>query len=657
MPLLPQKSPEELARIKEEKEFQAGITTLRDILAPSGLQIESNYIQIGNKYARTLFVFTYPRFLQSGWFSPIINLDTTMDIAMFIHPTDSSNILKNLKKTATRIESQIISQSQKGQVRDPMLETALQDTEALRDKLQTGTEKFFKYGLYITIYADSLKELNKKCAAIEGMLEAKLVYSKISVFQTSDGFKSTLPLCNDKLEVHNNMNSAPLSTLFPFVSSDLTSDDGILYGINRHNNSLILFDRFKMENGNMVVFAKSGAGKSYAVKLEILRTLMMGTDVIVIDPENEYKYLCDTVDGAYINISLTSKEHINPFDLPPAQKDESLSDVLRSNISNLISLIKLMLGEITPEEESIVDRGITETYAIKDITTETDFTGKEVPTMTDFANVLANMDGGESLSKRIQKYTEGSFAGFLNSPTNINVKKKMIVFSTRDMEDEMRPVAMFLILRYIWNLVRTDIRKRVLVVDEAWWMMQYEASGSFLFALAKRCRKYYLGLTTITQDVADFMASKYGHPIVTNASMQLLLKQSTAAVDALVKTFYLTDEEKYLLLESNVGEGIFFAGTKHVAIKIIASYSEDQIITTDPAQLEEIEKAKEEIAEMEEEIPERFTPPPQYAEQGIKELNREEISARENPIIKQPKNLEKAEGKMTGTPVNKEIKR
>lgn len=604
MPLLPQKSPEEEKIIQAEKEYQAGVTTLKDILAPSGLKIDSKYLQIGNKFARTLFVFTYPRFLQSGWFSPIINLDTTMDIAMFIHPMDSNVILKNLKKTAARLESQITSQTQKGQVRDPLLETALQDTEALRDKLQTGTEKFFKYGLYITIYADNLKELDKKCAAVEGMLETKLVYAKISVFQTVNGFKSTLPLANDKLEVHNNMNSAPLSTLFPFVSSDLTSDQGILYGINRHNNSLILFDRFNVENANMVVFAKSGAGKSYAVKLEILRTLMMNTDVIVIDPENEYKYLCNSVDGAYINISLTSKEHLNPFDLPPAQKDESLADVLRSNISNLVGLIKLMLGTFTPEEESIIDRALTESYAIKDITPDADFTGKEVPTMTDLANILENMEGGESLSKRIQKYTVGSFAGFLNSPTNVNVKKKMVVFSTRDMEDELRPIAMYLILRYIWNLVRTQIKKRVLVIDEAWWMMQNDTSGAFLFALAKRCRKYYLGLTTITQDVSDFMASKYGKPIVTNSSMQLLLKQSTASVDSLVKTFYLTDEEKYLLLESNVGEGIFFAGLKHVAIKVVASYSEDQIITTDPAQLIEIEKAKEELAQIEKEAEE-----------------------------------------------------
>jgi len=406
----------------------------------------------------------------------------------------------------------------------------------------------------------------------------------------------------DELLIHNQLNTSPLSSLFPFVSFDLTSDKGILYGINRHNASLILFDRFSLENANMVMFAKSGGGKSYFAKLEILRSLMLGTDVIVIDPENEYRFLAETVGGSFFKISLTSEHHINPFDLPPVGKDESPSDVLRTNIVTLMGLLKVMLGEITPEEESILDSAITETYSARDITPERrDIADITPPLMTDLETVLSNMEGGESLAIRLQRYTKGIYSGFLNQHTNVNLKNQLVVFNIRDMENELRPVAMFIILNYIWGGIRKKLKKRMLVVDEAWWMMQHEDSAAFLFSIAKRARKYFLGLTTITQDIADFMGSPYGKPIVTNSSLQLLLKQSPASIAIIQDTFNLTDEEKFLLLESNVGEGLFFAGNKHVAIKIIASYTEDQIITSDPEQLLKIEKAKEELEKAEEE--------------------------------------------------------
>ncbi|MCK4592740.1 ATP-binding protein, partial [Candidatus Parcubacteria bacterium] len=470
--------------------------------------------------------------------------------------------------------------------------------EGLRDDLQQGIEHFFQFGLYITIYGDTKEQLKKIETQVESILEAKLIYLKPTIMQMEEGFNSTLPLGSDKLMIGNNMNTSPLSTTFPFVSSDLTSNQGILYGINRHNNSLILFDRFSMENANVVIFAKSGSGKSYAVKLEILRSLMMETDVIVVDPEDEYRHLCDTVGGAFMRISLSSKHHINPFDLPSAIGDETSADVLRKAISDVAGLIKVMLGKISADEDSILDKAIAETYAIKDIIPEADFSNLEPPTMGDLQMVLENMRGAESLSTRIKKYTEGTFAGFLNHKTNISIDSGMVVFNIRDMEEELRPVAMYLVLHYIWTLIRSKMKRRIMVVDEAWVMMKHEDAASFLFGIAKRCRKYYLGLTTITQDVTDFMTSKYGKPIVTNSSIQLLLKQSTAAIKVIVDTFYLTDEEKFLLLESNVGEGIFFAGSKRAAIRIVASYSEDQIITSDPEQLLEIEKAKEEIQEM-----------------------------------------------------------
>ena len=583
--------------LESEKIYQKGLATVKDIIAPAAFKIEADHVMINKKFASVLFVYAYPRFLQTNWFSPIINLDSTFDIAMFIHPQSTAEILKNLRKIITQIQSQITMNEEKGMVRDPILETAFQDVENLRDDLQQGIEHFFQFGLYITIYGDNKEDLHRVETQIESILEAKLVYLKPSIMQMEEGFNSTLPLGSDKLAIGNNMNTSPLSTTFPFVSSDLTSNQGILYGINRHNNSLILFDRFSMENANMVIFAKSGAGKSYAVKLEILRSLMVDTDVIAIDPEDEYKHLCETVGGTFMRISLSSKHHINPFDLPSAVEDELAADVLRTAIANVSGLLKVMLGKISTEEDSILDKAIAETYAIKDITPDADFTTLESPTMADLQMVLENMKGAESLATRIKKYTEGTFAGFLNHRTNINIDTNLVVFNIRDMEEELRPVAMYLILHYIWTLIRSKRKRRMLVIDEAWWMMQHEDAASFLFGIAKRCRKYYMGLTTITQDVTDFMGSRYGKPIVTNSSIQLLLKQSPAAIKVIVDTFYLTDEEKFLLLESNVGEGIFFAGPKRAAIKVVASYSEDQIITSDPAQLLEIEKAKKELEE------------------------------------------------------------
>lgn len=589
---------EKAALLESEKIYQKGLATVKDIIAPAAFKIESDHVLINKKLASTFFVYAYPRFLQTNWFSPIINLDTTFDIAMFVHPQSTADILKNLRKIVTQIQSQISMNEEKGMVRDPILETAYKDVEGLRDDLQQGIEHFFQFGLYITIYADTKEDLGRIETKVESILEAKLIYLKPAIMQMEAGFNSTLPFGSDKLMIGNNMNTSPLSTSFPFVSSDLTSNQGILYGINRHNNSLILFDRFSMENANMVIFAKSGAGKSYAVKLEILRSLMMETDVIVIDPEDEYKHLCETVGGTFMRISLSSKHHINPFDLPSAIGDETPSDVLRKAISDVSGLIKVMLGKISPDEDSILDRAIAETYAIKDITPDADFSNLEPPTMGDLQSVLENMKGAESLSVRIRKYTEGTFAGFLNHKTNIDIETGMVVFNIRDMEEELRPVAMYLVLHYIWTLIRSKMKKRMMVVDEAWVMMRHDDAASFLFGIAKRCRKYYLGLTTITQDVTDFMTSKYGKPIVTNSSIQLLLKQSTAAIKVIVDTFYLTDEEKFLLLESNIGEGIFFAGTKRAAIRIVASYSEDQIITSDPEQLLEIAAAKKEIEEM-----------------------------------------------------------
>jgi len=582
--------------VEEEKIYRRGIISIRDIIAPASIKVLPDYLRLGSKFVRTIFVITYPRYINVGWFSPILNLNYTFDISMFFYPVSSPVILKQLKKKAGNLSAQIMSDAEKGAARDPLREIALRDVEDLRDKLTQGTEKFFQFALYVTIYTDSKEELDKLSDEIENIFGSRLVFSKKVFYQAEQGFNSTLPMGNDELYIVFNMNSSPIAASFPFMSSELTSDKGVLYGINRHNNSLIIFDRFSLQNANTVVFATSGAGKSYAIKLEVLRSLMMGTDVIIIDPEYEYKHLSDAVGGTYVNISLASESKINPFDLPRAiGEDSKPGDIIRSAVITVKGLIKLMIGELTSVEDSLMDRALLETYAKKDITPDSDLSKIEVPIMQDLQDILDGMEGGSDLALRLSKYIEGTFAGLLNSPTNIEMNNQLVCFSVRDLEDELRPIAIYTIVNYIWNTVRSERKKRVLVIDEAWWLMQHEDSAKFVFALVKRCRKYYLGVTTITQDVNDFLTSPYGKAIVTNSSLQILLKQSPAAIDLVQKTFILTEGEKYLLLECGVGEGIFFAGNKHAAIKIVASYGEDQLITSDPRQLLEIEKAKKDF--------------------------------------------------------------
>jgi conjugal transfer ATP-binding protein TraC len=568
---------------------------LKDIIAPSALGVQPKILNLGTNVVRSFFVISYPHFLSDNWLSPIINLDKVFDVAIHITPLDTGEVMKGFQRKVAEVESQIMTREDKGLVRDPSLDVAYKDLEDLRDGLIQSQEKMFDVSLYISIYGADEAEVSKTENEIKTILESRLVYVKPALFQQDDAFLSTLPLGDDRLGITNKLNTSPLSSFFPFVSFDLSSDKGILYGLNRHNGSLILFDRFSLENYNSIIFAKSGSGKSYATKLEILRTLMFDTEVIIIDPEREYEYLAESVGGRYFDISLTSSHHINPFDLPVPGEDESPSEVLRSNIVNLVGLFRVMLGGLSPEEDAIIDQAISETYALKDISGDADFTKLEPPLLSDFEMVLAGIDGSENLLARLSKYTKGTWAGFINQPSNVDINKKLVCFSIRDMEDELKPVAMYIITHYIWNAVRKEIRKRLLVVDEAWIMMKNDDTASFLFGLAKRGRKYYLGLATITQDVGDFLKSPYGLPIITNSSIQLLLKQSPSSIDLVQKTFNLTDEEKYLLLESGVGEGIFFAGLKHVAIKIVASYTEDQIITSDPSQLLQIKAMKKEL--------------------------------------------------------------
>jgi conjugal transfer ATP-binding protein TraC len=608
-PLTPkeQKALEEKTTLEEERIYRRGTVSVRDLIAPAAFEVQPTHLMLGDIFVRTLFVTTYPRYVGIGWGAPIINYKGTIDVGMFFYPIAAPVILKQLRDKVGILEAQIVSDNETGKPRDPIRETALRDVEQLRDDLTQGIEHFFQFAFYVTIYAKTKDELDKRTEAIESIFGTKLIYSKRGFYQTEQGFNSTLPLGNDELLITFNMNTSPIASSFPFISSDVTSDNGILYGINRHNNSLILFDRFSLQNANAVVFATSGAGKSYTVKLEILRAMMMGTDVIVIDPEMEYRQLTDSVGGTFVNVSLASEAKVNPFDLPrPKGEETSVEDILRSAVITLKGLLRIMIGKptgetgilsFTPEEDSLLDRALLETYAKKDITADLPSLANvtEYPVMDDLLDVLEGMDGAANLVARLEKFTRGTFSGLLNSPTTVEMRNQLVVFSVRDLEDELRPMAIYTIVNYIWNVVRSERKKRILCIDEAWWLMQNQDSAKFIFALVKRARKYYLGVTTITQDVNDFLASQYGQAIVTNSSMQILLKQSSAGVDVVAKTFNLTESEKYLLLEAAVGEGIFFAGQKHAAIKVVASYTEDQIITTNPQQLLELERAREDF--------------------------------------------------------------
>lgn len=576
---------EESEILQTEKEYKEALAYVKDIISPAFLKVFPDKIRINNTFAKTFFVYAYPNFLEGNWLSPIINWDVKFDMSLYVYPIESSYIQKFLRKRLTQLYSERSINAEKGLINDPAIDAQIQDVEELRQKLTRWEEKYFHFGLYVTIYAEEEDKLNKIGKDIETILAGRNVLQKQSYLRSEQGFITTGPFALDELSVYRNISTGGLSTTFPFSSSTLSHDDGILYGVNTHNSSLIIYDRFKSENANMCVFAKSGSGKSFAVKLEILRSLMMGTDVIIIDPENEYRPLVDTVWGSYLNVSLNSNQRVNPFDLPLGLKDQETKawDLLRSAVINLLGLMNLMLGKLNPTEESIMEKAIITTYSLKGITVDDDSAdGKEIPIMKDLQDVLETMDGGKTLVQRLEKYTTGIFTGIFSEHSNIDLKEWLQVFSVRDLDEILRPIAMYVILNYIWNRVRSSNKKRLLIIDEAWNIMQYEDSAKFLFGLVKRARKYNLGVTTITQDVEDFIQSPFGKPIVTNSSIQLLLKQSSASIDVLQNIFKLTDQEKYILLNSAVGQGLFFAGTEHVGIQVVASYYEEQVISTDP---------------------------------------------------------------------------
>lgn len=575
---------------KQLQTFSTGLVNIQDIIAPEAIEVDFAYQKINNTHTKTLFIAGYPRTVPANWLSPLINFPHSLDIAMYIYPVEVKKILDDLRRKITEMEAEISSDIKQGKLSNINTEVKLEDARVIQEQLAKGAEKFYQFGLYITVSAGSVEELNKITKQVQSTLSSLLIVSKTTALQMEDGFKTTLPTGQDKLMITRNMDTTSLATTFPFTSSELTSDRGVLYGINEHNESLVIFDRFSLENANMVVFAKSGAGKSYAVKLEALRQLMLGSEVLVLDPEHEYEELCKTVDGEYINFTFDSETKINPFDLSMVYEEGE--NELGQKIISIHTLLKIMLGELTATEDAILDRALIAAYKAKGITPDPATQANEPPLMEDLYKSLIGMEQTEAqnLAARLEKFIKGSFRGIFDQRSNFNIKNAFTVFSVKELEDELRPIAMFLILDFIWTRIRKDLKKRILIVDEAWYFMKYKDSASFLHSMSKRARKYYLGITTITQDVEDFLHNDYGKAIVTNSSIQFLMKQSTAAIPILGEVFYLSEGEKRLLVSADVGEGLFFAGQNHVAIRVIASQEEHEVMTTNP---EEILQKKE----------------------------------------------------------------
>lgn len=605
----PKKLDEKAKQQKLDKKVEAtgdilgkGMVTIKDIIAPSAIEVDFNHLKVGSTYYRTLFISGYPRFVGANWLSPIINFDHSLDLSMFYYPVKSQGVLDDLRRKITELEATVRSDAERGKVADPVVIAALEDANSLQEQLVKGVEKFFQFSFYITIPAASLEELENITKKLEGTLGSLLLVSKNATLQMEQGLQSTIPAAVDKLLITRNMDTTSLATTFPFTSSDLTSDTGIMYGINKHNGSLIIFDRFSLENANSVIFAKSGAGKSYVVKLEALRSIIFGTEVLIVDPEEEYRPVCKVLGGNYIDFSPSSTSKINPFDLSGIATEGE--NELGQKLLSLHTLLELMLGDLNPTEEAILDRALIETYRSKGITPDPDTQmDNEPPVMEDLYKVLLGASEPEArgMANRLEKFIKGSMTGIFDSQSNIDLNSKMTVFSTKNLEDVLRPIAFYLILDFIWTRIRKDLRKRLLIIEEAWILMQNKDSAQFLYGIAKRARKYYLGLTTITQDVDDFLKSEYGHAVVSNSSIQILLKQHPAAIDRIAEVFYLSEGEKRLLLAADRGEGLFFAGANHVAIKIVASEEEHELITTDPEEIlrQREEQTSKEAAEVE----------------------------------------------------------
>ena len=569
-----------------------GTTSLTDIIAPSSIEVDFRSIRIGERFAKTFFVVGYPRYVSANWLEPLIEFDHQLDIAMFVYPTSSPDILSDLRRKIAEMEATIASQADQGEVVDPTVTAGLEDALGLQEELAKGVERFFLFSLYITISSETMADLEQAGKRLSTTLASLLLLAKPATLQMEDGFKTTLPIGSDRLFLARNMDTTSLASTFPFTSAMLTQDKGVLYGVNQQNGSLIVFDRFSLENANEVVFGKSGSGKSFCIKLEVLRQFMFGTEIIIVDPEGEYESLANALGGEHLAFTPSSPIKINPFDLTGVYEEGE--NELGLKILSLHGLLKSVMRQLDSGHDAILDRAMVLTYQQKGITADPSTQKNEPPIMEDLYKTLLGMEeqNGKELALLLEKFIKGSLAGIFNQQSNLDLKNPLTVFSLRTLEDELRPIAMHVILDFVWTRVRKTLKKRLLILDEAWYMMKYEDSASFVYSIAKRARKYYLGLTTATQDVEDFLSTQYGKAVLSNSSLQILLKQGTSEVDIVSKTFYLSEGEKQLLLSANIGEGLFFAGQNHVAIKVVGAPFEHDLITSNPQEILDQQKTQ-----------------------------------------------------------------
>lgn len=595
MKLLGKKQKQQEKIIVPKTHFERGMNSVTDIIAPSSIEVDFGHIRVGDKFHRTFFVVGYPRYVSPNWLEPLIDFDHSLNISMFIYPTSSADVLEDLKRKIAEMQATLEQQSEDNKVLDPGTQAALEDALAVQEELAKGIERFFQFSLYITLVSDDLAELNESSKRLKTLLASILIVAKPTTLQMEAGFKSATPMGQDLLYLTRNMDTVSLASTFPFTSATLTQDKGVMYGINQLNGSLIIFDRFSLENANEVVFGKSGSGKSYLIKLEAMRQFMFGTEVIIIDPEGEYKALAGAMGGEYVEFTPASPIKINPFDL--SGRYEQGENELGLKILSLHALLRIVMGDIDAQHDAILDRALVETYKLKGITTDPNTQTKEPPLMEDLYKALLGMEDpiARDLALRLEKFIKGSMSGIFNQQSNFSIRNPMTIFSTQGLEDELRPVAMHIILDFIWTRVRKDLRKRLLILDEAWYLMKYQDSASFVHGIAKRARKYYLALTTATQDVQDFLSTDYGKAVLSNSSIQMLLKQSPTEIDLVSDIFYLSDQEKQLLLASGVGEGLFFAGQSHVSMKVMAAPFEHELITSNPAEILARQQAVSEV--------------------------------------------------------------
>ena len=581
----------------DQRRFALGERSVADLVAPAAVEVARDHLRLDAQYARTLVVTGYPRSVSPGWLAPLIDFEEPLEISLHLYPLETAQMVSTLTHKMVQLHSSRLLAARGGRLADPEREVAYEDAERLRDALQRGEEKIFSVSLYLLLRASSLAALDTLTRRVEVTLAGLLAHSRVAVLEQDAGFRSCLPEGQDRLRVYRNLDTSSVATMFPFTSSTLSMERGVLYGIATHNHAPVIVDPFdpSLENANLIVFATSGAGKSYFTKLMALRNLLVGVDFLVIDPEDEYRALCAAVEGQYVRLASSSGQHLNPFDLPPAEADSDAEgrDPLAEQVAALLSLLELMLAEpdrpLGTHERAVLDRALYQTYAAAGITTDATTHDRPAPLLRDLHAALAASPGdlAAGLATRLRRYVDGSLAGLFAAPTNVALDQRFVVFNVQALEPALQPLGIHLITSFIWNQVRRARRPRLLIIDEAWSLLQYAEGGAFLAGLARRARKYYLGLVTITQDVADFLTSDHGRTVLGNAATKLLMKQDSATIEPVVAAFQLSPEERQFLLAAGKGEGLFFVRGSHIALKVEASPAEHRLATTAPRELAE----------------------------------------------------------------------